>query len=100
MPLSIRLRAILKDISAFLFAISFACLVTGMYFKEKLQLRLFVLFLGFGVGSPAGNIVLWAGIIFFGKKFIYFWAGPGYDNAYYVAIFLIIPSWEYLQSYA
>ena len=40
-----------KIVPYYLFAISFACLVTGMYFKEKLQLRLFVLFLGFGVIS-------------------------------------------------
>ena len=29
------------------------------------------LFLGFGVGSPAGNIVLWAGIIFFGVSVVF-----------------------------
>ena len=32
----------------YLFSISLSCLVTGLYFKEKLQLRFFVLFLGFG----------------------------------------------------
>ena len=32
----------------YLFAVSLAGLVTGLYFKEKLQIKLFVLFLGFG----------------------------------------------------
>lgn len=31
------------------------------------------------------------GLIFFGKPFIGFWAGEGYDDAYYVALLLIIP---------
>ena len=31
------------------------------------------------------------GIIFFGKPFIYFWAGPGYDDAYIIVLLLIIP---------
>ena len=29
------------------------------------------------------------GIIFFGKPFIYFWAGPGYDDAYIIVLLLI-----------
>jgi O-antigen/teichoic acid export membrane protein len=32
------------------------------------------------------------GVIFFGKPFIYFWAGEGYEEAYYVALLLILPS--------
>ncbi|MGM9671431.1 MAG: lipopolysaccharide biosynthesis protein [Oscillospiraceae bacterium] len=31
------------------------------------------------------------GIIFFGKPFIYFWAGDGYEQAYYIVLLLIIP---------
>lgn len=31
------------------------------------------------------------GFIFFGKPFVRFWAGEGYENAYYVILFLIIP---------
>ena len=31
------------------------------------------------------------GLILFGREFIYFWAGPGYDEAYIVALMLIIP---------
>lgn len=33
----------------YLFAVSFASFVTAMYFKDKLQLKLFILFLGFGI---------------------------------------------------
>lgn len=31
------------------------------------------------------------GFVFFGKSFIRFWAGNGYDEAYYVALLLMIP---------
>lgn len=33
-----------------------------------------------------------SGIIFFGKPFILFWAGSGYEDAYYVALLLVLPS--------
>lgn len=33
-----------------------------------------------------------SGIIFFGKPFIHFWAGEGYEDAYYVALLLILPA--------
>lgn len=33
----------------YLFAVAIACLVTAIYFKDKLQAKLFVLFLGFGL---------------------------------------------------
>ncbi len=39
----------LKIVPYYLFSIAFACLITGMYFKYKLQIKLFVLFLGFGL---------------------------------------------------
>lgn len=31
------------------------------------------------------------GFILYGKEFIIFWAGEGYDEAYYVTLFLIVP---------
>ena len=31
------------------------------------------------------------GFIFFGRKFMVFWGGAGYDKSYYVALWLIIP---------
>ena len=33
-----------------------------------------------------------SGFIFFGKQFIVFWIGNGYDDSYYVALLLILPS--------
>lgn len=33
----------------YLFAVAFASLVTAIYFKDKLQIKLFILFLGFGL---------------------------------------------------
>lgn len=33
-----------------------------------------------------------SGVIFFGKQFIYFWAGEGYEESYYIALILILPS--------
>ena len=35
--------------------------------------------------------LIMTGIIFFGQSFIKMWALPGYENAYYVALLLIIP---------
>ena len=32
-----------------------------------------------------------SGLVFFGKQFIYFWAGPGYEDAYYVVLIISIP---------
>ncbi|MBR5438691.1 MAG: polysaccharide biosynthesis protein [Clostridia bacterium] len=36
--------------------------------------------------------LLATGIVFFGKPFIYFWAGEGYEDSYYVTILLALPS--------
>lgn len=33
-----------------------------------------------------------SGMVFFGKPFIYYWAGQGYEEAYFVTLLLIIPS--------
>lgn len=33
-----------------------------------------------------------SGVVFFGRSFIYFWAGEGYDDSYVIALILIIPS--------
>ena len=35
--------------------------------------------------------LIMSGVIFFGKEFIFYWAGDGYDEAYYVALLLMIP---------
>lgn len=36
--------------------------------------------------------LLASGIVFFGKAFIRFWAGDGFDEAYYIAMILVLPS--------
>ena len=33
-----------------------------------------------------------SGVVFFGREFIWFWAGEGYADAYYVALLLILPA--------
>lgn len=37
------------------------------------------------------GVLILSGFVFFGKYFISKWAGQGYDNAYYVALLLMIP---------
>lgn len=32
-----------------------------------------------------------SGIVFFGKPFIYYWAGTGYEDSYFVALLLVLP---------
>lgn len=36
-------------------------------------------------------MLILSGFVFFGRPFIYFWAGEGYDVSYYVALLLITP---------
>lgn len=36
--------------------------------------------------------LLASGVVFFGKPFIKYWAGEGYDDSYYIAIIMILPS--------
>ena len=33
-----------------------------------------------------------SGLIFFGKPFIYYWAGEGYEDSYYVMLLLVLPA--------
>ena len=37
------------------------------------------------------GILIVSGFVFFGKYFTFIWAGEGYENAYYVALLLMIP---------
>ena len=37
-------------------------------------------------------MLLASGLVFFGKEFIWFWVGDGYDRSYYVAMLLILPA--------
>lgn len=36
--------------------------------------------------------LLASGVVFFGREFIFFWAGNGYTDSYYVALLLILPA--------
>ena len=40
---------VLDIVPYYLFSVAISNIVTGLYFKEKLQLKLFILFLGFGL---------------------------------------------------
>ena len=53
--------------------------------------RLSDLFIKIGRIQFALLALIASGLIFFGKAFIHYWAGNGYDEAYYVALLLIIP---------
>lgn len=50
------------------------------------------LFIRVGRVQFAILILVCTGFIFFGKPFIYFWVGPGYEESYYVGLLLMIPT--------
>ena len=56
--------------------------------KLKLKASLTEQFIKFGRIQLYIQMLMLTGIIFFGKLFIAFWAGPGYENAYHVAVLL------------
>ena len=58
--------------------------------KPKLKASLTEQFVKFGRIQLYIQMLMLTGIIFFGKPFIAFWAGPGYENAYYVAVLLCV----------
>ena len=62
----------------YVFAVAFACLATGLYFKEKLQLKLFILFLGFGVIT-----------LLFSLKLLLLWWYVGIMIAWFVLYFVV-----------
>ena len=74
---------VLQIVPGYLFAVSLSSLVTGIYFKEKLQLKLFVLFSGFGLitllfalkvlvlGWYIGIIVAWFVVYFIANLVIF-----------------------------
>lgn len=57
--------------------------------KEK-DKQLSGLFIKIGRIQFAWLALIASGLVFFGKSFIRYWAGEGYDEAYYVALLLII----------
>lgn len=61
----------------YLFAVAVASLFTGLYFKDRLQLKLFILFLGFGLIS-----------LLFVQKLINLWWMIGLLVAWFVLYFV------------
>ena len=74
---------VLKIVPYYLFAVAIASLVTGIYFKDKLQLKLTILFTGFGVitllfslnvlllGWYIAIMVIWFVVYFIANLLIY-----------------------------
>ena len=86
--------AVLKDIAVFSGFIAINMVVDQVNNKDdKARLRSVLTELFVRVGRIQFLILslVCTGIIFFGKPFIYFWAGPGYDDAYIIVLLLIIP---------
>ena len=61
----------------YLFVLALASLLTGLYFKEKLQLKLFILFLGLGLI-----------LLLFVQHLINIWLTVGLMVAYFVCYFI------------
>ena len=87
----------------YLYYMTFATAITGIFSprihkivnesrKEQLKERFTNLFIKVGRLQFLLLGLLATGIVFFGKAFIHFWAGEGYEDSYYVAILLILPS--------
>ncbi len=59
---------------------------------EEQRLQLTTLFTKIGRIQFVLLGLLASGLVFFGKEFIHFWAGEGYQNSYYVALLLVVPA--------
>lgn len=59
---------------------------------DNMDVQLTELFINVGRVQWFILMLIMLGFIFFGKYFIYMWAGEGYENAYYIAILLMIPA--------
>lgn len=60
--------------------------------EESVNMQLTDIFTKVGRVQFIIVMLILTGFIFFGKYFISKWAGKGYENAYYVAILLIVPA--------
>ena len=69
---------LINIIPYYIFAVAFASLITGLYFKDKLQKKLFVLFLGFGVIT-----------LLFSYKLLGLWWYVGIMVAWFVVYFVL-----------
>lgn len=59
--------------------------------EEKRESELTELFISVGRIQFFCLMLVYTGFIVFGKTFIYYWAGDGYETAYYVGIMLMTP---------
>ncbi len=58
--------------------------------KENLKKEQTAIFIKIGRLQFYIQMLMLTGIIFFGKQFVHFWAGPGYEEAYYITILLSV----------
>ena len=58
--------------------------------KEKLKSELTAIFVKIGRIQFYIQMLMLTGIIFFGQRFIFFWAGEGYKESYYIALMLAV----------
>ncbi len=66
-------------------------IVTEECGSANLKNRLTDLFIKVGRIQYIVVALVATGFVFFGREFIFYWAGSGYEDAYYVGLFLIIP---------
>lgn len=59
---------------------------------EERRSRLTTLFTKVGRIQYLIIMLIASGLVFFGKPFIMFWAGTGYEDSYYVTLLLVIPA--------
>lgn len=89
--------------SLYLYYMTFSTAISGIFSPRihkianessgaELKERLTALFVKVGRLQFLLLGLLFTGIIFFGKPFIFYWAGEGYDDAYIVAVLLVLSS--------
>ena len=64
--------------------------IVNKYENEELKRskELTLIFIKLGRIQFIIQMLMFTGILFFGKEFILFWAGKGYENAYFIAVIL------------
>ena len=65
--------------------------VTGMVAKSEPVSKLSELFIQIGRWQYYLLALVATGFIIFGKQFIFFWAGAGFDDAYIITLLIILP---------
>lgn len=65
--------------------------ISELYLQEDGLNKISDLFIKFGRIVSFVLFVVLSGFIIFGKEFLNYWIGGGYDEAYYVALYVMIP---------